>query len=271
MNRAIREPVVAGTFYPMDRSELSRQLDHLVAVDPERHQLLACVAPHAGYMYSGGVAGRLFGHLDLPRRVVVMGPNHTGMGADVSVAPHDQWQTPLGPQEVDRELAEALMARDPDAVGDGHAHWREHSIEVQLPFLRRRRPDIVILPIALKHISLDRCLQLAENLAVLAAGLDEPVGFVASSDMTHYRPDDVARDLDHHAISALLARNPEDLYETVHRMGISMCGVIPATVALAAANALGAGGAHLEAYSTSGETSGDYSSVVGYAGVCIHE
>ena len=270
MNPAVREPVVAGTFYPMDPSELSRQLDHLVAVAPQRHELLACVSPHAGYIYSGGVAGRLFGHLDVPRRVVVMGPNHTGMGSDVSVAPHDQWQTPLGPQEVDRELAEMLMARDAEAVGDAHAHSREHSVEVQLPFLKRRRPDISVLPIALKHLSLERCLQLGETLAALADELDEPVGFVASSDMTHYRPDDVARELDHQAIGALLARSPEDLYETVHRMSISMCGVIPATVALAAANALGATGAHLEAYSTSGDTSGDYSSVVGYAGVCIH-
>ncbi len=270
MNPAVREPAVAGTFYPVDPAELERRLDHLVAVEPQRHQLLACVSPHAGYIYSGDVAGRLFGHLDVPRRVVVMGPNHTGMGADVSVAPHDQWQTPLGPQPVDRELAEELMTRDPEAIGDANAHWREHSVEVQLPFLRRRRPDVSVLPIALKHLSLERCYRLGETLAALADELAEPLGIVASSDMTHYRPDDVARDLDHQAISALLARSPEDLYETVHRVGISMCGVIPATVALVAANLLGAVGAHLVAYSTSGDTSGDYSSVVGYAGVCVH-
>ena len=146
----------------------------------------------------------------------------------------------------------------------------EHSIEVQLPFIRRRRPDDEVLPVCVKHLDLERCLRLGAIIASVADGLDEPLGIVASSDMTHYRPDDVARDQDHRAIEAALSRSPEALYETVHREGITMCGVVPATIALAAANRMGATDAHLVAYATSGETSGDFSSVVGYAGICIH-
>jgi AmmeMemoRadiSam system protein B len=270
MSATVRETAVAGAFYPMVPEELQRQLDQLFTPDEPRHDLLACIAPHAGYVYSGGVAGKLFGHLDLPRRVVVMGPNHSGVGANVAVTPHEQWATPLGPETVDTDLAERLVRRYPEAEFDDQAHRREHSIEVQLPFLHRGRPDIRVLPVCLSHLGADDCLRLGEALADLIDELGEPVGIVASSDMTHYQPDSVAREQDRKAIDAALARDPGLLYETVHREGITMCGVIPATVAVAAANRLGATGAHLVAYATSGDTSGDYSAVVGYAGVCVH-
>jgi AmmeMemoRadiSam system protein B len=271
MSATIREPAVAGAFYPLDAAALHRQLDQLVPVESQRHRLLACVAPHAGYIYSGGVAGRLFGHLDLPRRVVVLGPNHTGAGPPIAVAPHSAWQTPDGRQEIDAGLARRLEDLNSSITPDASAHRREHSIEVLMPFLRRRRPDVVVLPICLKHLDLDRCLELGAVLARLSDELDEPLGIVASSDMTHFLPDDVARDQDHRAIEELLERRPERLYDVVHSRGISMCGVVPATVALAAANRMGATGCHLVDYATSGDTSGDFSSVVGYAGVCIHE
>ena len=271
MSATVREPSVAGAFYPMVAADLERQLNTLVATQAERHQLLACISPHAGYVYSGGVAGKLFGHLELPRRVVVLGPNHTGAGRAVAVAPHRQWTTPLGPQKVDRELAEHLVQHFPTAEFDDRAHWREHSIEVQLPFLMKRRSDIEVLPVCLQHLSAEQCLRLGAALAEVVAGAGEPVGIVASSDMTHYQPDEIARKLDQLAIDAALAREPRRLYDTVHREGITMCGVIPATVALEAANRLGATGAHLIAYTTSAETSGDYSAVVGYAGICVHQ
>jgi AmmeMemoRadiSam system protein B len=270
MSTQHRETVVAGAFYPMVPEDLGKELDRLVAVSEQRHELLACIAPHAGYVYSGAVAGKLFGHLDLPRRIVVLGPNHTGSGAAIAVAPHHQWATPLGPETVDRVLAQHLLTRFPEASLDDRAHGREHSIEVQLPFLHQRRSDIEILPVCVKHLDFETCVRLGEALADIIGELGEPVGIVASSDMTHYLPDSVARELDHKAIDAAVARDPALLYDTVHREGITMCGVIPATVALAAANRLGATGAHLVAYATSGDTSGDYSAVVGYAGICIH-
>jgi len=270
MDTSIRQTAVAGAFYPGGREELEVQLSSLVPDEAAHHELVACISPHAGYVYSGVVAGRLFAHLEVPKRVIILGPNHTGVGADVAVAPHDYWDTPLGRQPVDAALAHELVESDPVAEFDPGAHWREHSIEVQLPFLQRRRPDAEVLPICLKHLGLDACVALGLSLAEIIGGLDEPVGIVASSDMSHFQPDDLTRTLDHKAIDAALERDPEMLYETVHREGISMCGVIPATVALTAANALGAVGAHLVAYATSGDVNGDYSSVVGYAGVCVH-
>ncbi|MCU0303935.1 MAG: AmmeMemoRadiSam system protein B [Thermoanaerobaculales bacterium] len=270
MEPTVRPTAVAGAFYPGTRGGLELELASLVAETPARHELLACIAPHAGYVYSGGVAGRLFAHLDLPRRVIVLGPNHTGAGPRISVASHRSWQTPLGELAVDRELAGRLIAAVAEAEPDELAHRREHSIEVQLPFLARRRPDVEVLPVCLKHLDLAECLELGRALASLIADTGEAVGLVASSDMSHYQPDDVARSLDHLAIAAALERDPAALYDTVHRERITMCGVVPATVALTAANALGATGAHLVAYATSGEVSGDFSAVVGYAGVCIH-
>jgi len=243
MEATLREPAVAGTFYPGTAFALQKELDQLVEVQEDRHELLACIAPHAGYVYSGAVAGKLFGHLDIPRRVVVLGPNHTGAGAQVAVAPHERWRTPFGEQSLDTALARMLVDRFPAAVLDDNAHWREHSLEVQLPFLLTRNPDLELSALCLGHFS---------------------------SDMSHYLADDEARTLDRLAIDAALTLDPARLYETVHTEGITMCGVVPATVAIEAANRLGATAAHLVAYATSGDVSGDRSAVVGYAGICIH-
>jgi len=270
MNATERTAAVAGAFYPGTRRELERQLGSLVPDEPSRHDLLACISPHAGYVYSGGVAGRLFAHLRVPGTVIVLGPNHTGIGARVAVAPHLRWRTPLGIQVLDSELGNAVVDQVPMAEFDVKAHQREHSIEVQLPFLSRRRPDVQVLPICLQHLEFDECVEMGRALAELLRGFDEPAGIVASSDMSHYEPDEVARGHDRLAIDAVLRRDPRELYDTVERQRISMCGVIPATVALAAANLLGATGAHLVEYATSGDITGDRSSVVGYAGMCIH-
>jgi AmmeMemoRadiSam system protein B len=270
MDASIRPSVVAGSFYPGARGELERRLDDLVAEDRAAHDLLACVSPHAGYVYSGGVAGALFGHLRLPRRIIVLGPNHTGVGADVAVAPHASWSTPLGPQRIDVELARAFLDAVPQAQADDRAHGREHSIEVQLPFLMHRSKELMVLPVCLRHLRLGECLDLGGRIAALIEGIDEPVGIVASSDMTHYQPAEVARSQDRLAIDAVIARDPTELFQVVHGNAITMCGVIPATVAVAAANRLGATAAHLVAYATSGDVTGDNSAVVGYAGMCIH-
>lgn len=270
MNATERAAAVAGAFYPGSRRELEHELVSLIPEATVRHELLACVSPHAGYVYSGGVAGRLFAHLVIPKRVIVLGPNHTGAGARVAVAPHRRWRTPLGDQAVDTELASAVVEAVPMAEFDVRAHRREHSIEVQLPFLRSRRRRVEVLPICLGPLSLDECLDLGHALAMIIHELHEPVGIVASSDMSHFEPDDVTRARDRLAIDAVLRRDPRELFETVRREHISMCGVIPATVALAAANDLGAVDAHLVDYATSGEVSGDDSSVVGYAGICVH-
>ncbi len=198
------------------------------------------------------------------------GASGAAVGARVAVAPHSRWRSPLGDQAVDVELARLLVERFPDATFDENAHWREHSLEVQIPFLLARRPDVEFLPICLSHLSLDQCLDFGRALAQLINDLGEDVGLVASSDMSHYLEDEKARTLDRMAIDAALELDPKSLYETVHREGITMCGVVPATVVIEAANLLGASDAHLVAYATSGDVSGDRSSVVGYAGICVH-
>jgi AmmeMemoRadiSam system protein B len=271
METILREPAVAGSFYPGSGPALARELEQLVRVSEGRHDLLACIAPHAGYMYSGGVAGELYGHLEVPRRVIVLGPNHSGVGARVAVAPHRRWRTPLGEQPLDVELAAMVEEKLPNASFDQNAHWREHSLEVQLPFLLARQPEVEIVPICLGHLGLDECLNLGKSLADLVEDLGEDVGIVASSDMSHYLPDEQARTLDRVAIDAAVECDPKKLYKTVHREGITMCGVVPATVAIEAANRLGANNAHLVTYATSGDASGDRSAVVGYAGICVHK
>lgn len=271
METILREPAVAGAFYPGNPSELERELQQLVTVADDRHELLACIAPHAGYVYSGGVAGQLYGHLDLPQRVIVLGPNHTGVGAKIAIAPHQRWRMPSGEQPLDVELARMLAEQIPNASFDENAHWREHSLEVQIPFLLARRPDVRFVPVCLSHLGLDESLDLGRSLADLIDTLGEEVGLVASSDMSHYLEDGDARTLDRMAIDAAILRDPKTLYQTVHREGITMCGVVAATVVIEAANRLGATDAHLVAYATSGDVSGDRSSVVGYAGMCVHK
>ncbi len=266
---ALREPAVAGMFYPANGQALEGDLARYIVPDPHPHHLLGCIAPHAGYMYSGPVAGRLYGHLEIPARVIVLGPNHTGLGETVSVAPHQAWKTPLGVVPLDVELGRLVTEEYPAASLDATAHWREHSLEVQLPFLMARRPAVRVLPITFGHLSLPECLEAGAALARAIIRTGEPVGIVASSDMTHYEPDAVARKRDRVAIEAALSLDPSALYNEVRRHGITMCGVVPATVMLEASRHLGAGTAHLVDYATSGDTSGDRASVVGYAGICV--
>jgi AmmeMemoRadiSam system protein B len=208
-----REPAVAGAFYPGSESELQNQLQGLVSVQEMRHQLLACIAPHAGYIYSGSVAGTLFGHLDVPRRVVILGPNHTGMGGAMAVASHPKWRTPLGDVAVDLEFSRMLIESHQPAAFDDIAHRQEHSLEVQLPLLLARQPELQFVPICLGHLSLDDCLELGLSIARLISGIGKTVGIVASSDMSHYLPDGEARTQDRMAIDAALARDPEALYK----------------------------------------------------------
>jgi AmmeMemoRadiSam system protein B len=151
MGMTVRTPAVAGTFYPSAARDLERQVRELMADSEPQHDLLGCVSPHAGYVYSGRVAGKVFSQLRIPRRVIVLGPNHTGLGPNVAVAAHHAWQTPLGAVEVDRDLAQRLLEEYPHAEPDDRAHWREHSVEVQLPFLQVLRSDLTVLPVCVKH------------------------------------------------------------------------------------------------------------------------
>ncbi len=268
-----RPPAVAGRFYPDDAGELTRDVEKYLAAGREGGEpvrALALMAPHAGYMYSGGVAGQVFARVVVPERVVVMGPNHTGRGERVSVVPAGSYGLPGGAVPIDAELAAAILDEVPGARPDADAHRMEHSVEVEVPFLRALRPTVRFVPMVLAGLSEKDCIAVGEGLARAIARVGGDVLVVASSDMSHYLPDAEARRVDRIALDALLTGDAAALHRTVRERDISMCGVIPATAMLAYARAAAASGPpELVAYATSGDTSGDRSRVVGYAGVVV--
>ncbi len=266
----IRHPAVAGQFYPAHPDELARQVRATFRPLPVQAGVLGVVLPHAGYVYSGAVAGETLSRVEVPARVVVLGPNHTGMGSPIAVYPGGSWEMPGGEFPVDEAMVARLLEEMPGAEADPVAHRREHSLEVQLPFLQQRRGSPpLITPIVLSSLSAGICRTLGEALARAVQAAREPVLLVASSDMNHYESQDVTRDKDEEALREVLALSPDNLLAVTARRRISMCGVIPVAVMLHAALALGAEKAELVRHATSGEVSGDYGHVVGYAGVVV--
>ena len=307
MTSALRTPAVAGRFYPGQPDELLREVREYgapVATAGERGRIAAigCIAPHAGYIYSGGVAGAVYSRLEIPEHCVILCPNHTGKGRPLAVMANTTWQTPLGEVAADEDLGARLLRRFPALQEDSAAHRGEHAIEVQLPFLQTRQPRLNIVPIAVGTGDFDVLGGLGEALADAISdrqgedrrgedrqGADrqgagrqganrerdrEEDGkpatlIIASSDMNHYESDAVTRVKDHKAIERVLAMDARGLWEVVLNEDISMCGFGPTVVMLTAAKRLGATSARLVKYATSGEVSGDYESVVGYAGIIV--
>jgi len=269
----VRHPAVAGRFYPRDpddlRTEALGYLDQASIVSEARVRALGCIAPHAGYMYSGDVAGAVFGHVEIPERCIVLGPNHTGMGRALAIMSEGAWETPLGAVAIDGELADALKQRFPLLQDDAAAHRAEHAIEVELPFLKLRQPNLTFVPIAVGTAQFEPLEKLGQALAEVIAGQRDRVLIVASSDMNHYESDIITRTKDHRAIERILSLDPQGLYDVVTQQDISMCGFGPAVAMLTAARQLGAKSAELVKYATSGDVSGDRNMVVGYAGVAV--
>lgn len=267
----IRQPAVAGYFYPAEPGELGREVDAFLAPQKSAEKLraLGCVVPHAGYRYSGGVAGAVFARLDLPKRYVILCPRHYPQGAALAVYPDGEWVTPLGTVQVDGELAAALQREFPSLREDWVAHSEEHALEVQLPFLQRRVGEFRFVPIAIGPVRFDALAELGRAMARAIAALKEPVLIVASSDMNHYESDAVTRVKDRKAIERILALDARGLYDTVQHERISMCGVGPATAMLTAAGEMGATRAVEIQYATSADASGDKKRVVGYAGIVV--
>jgi AmmeMemoRadiSam system protein B len=230
---------------------------------------IGAIVPHAGYVYSGPVAGAVYARLEIPPTVMILCPNHTGRGAPAALDPSDSWRTPLGDVPVDRRLSERLSALAPSLRKDSEAHAREHSLEVQLPFLQVRRPDVRIVAVCLGAHDLDLCREVGEALARIRAEEEETPLVLASSDMNHYESREVGRAKDDLALARIEALDPEGLFATVLAEGVTMCGFLPATALLVAARAAGARSASVVARRDSGDETGDLSSVVGYAGVIV--
>lgn len=264
-----RQAVVAGSFYPDSAGEINRMMERFIDPGAEKRDAVAVVAPHAGYVYSGRVAGATYSQVNIPHRVIILAPNHTGMGARLSLYPGEAWHTPLGRVPVDRELNRFLKEGCDALEEDERAHLREHSAEVQVPFLQHLQPDLKISVIVIATQEFAILSALGSALAAAVKGAGEPVLVVASSDMTHFESQNVANKQDRLAISRIEAMDPKGLLGTVTAQKISMCGVAPVTAALIASHGLGAKSAKLVMYETSGDVTGDMSSVVGYAGVII--
>jgi AmmeMemoRadiSam system protein B len=274
MTSAVRTPAVAGRFYPGRAEELLREVRQYTSpveapIGTGRIAAIGCVAPHAGYIYSGGVAGAVYSRLEIPERCVILCPNHTGNGRALAVMANTTWQTPLGDVAADADLGARLLRRFPALQEDSAAHRAEHAIEVQLPFLQAQQPELNIVPIVIGTSDFDVLRGLGEALADVIADRDEKVLIIASSDMNHYESDAVTRVKDHKAIERVLALDARGLWEVVMNEDITMCGFGPTIVMLTAAKLLGATSATLVKYATSGEVSGDYESVVGYAGIIV--
>jgi MEMO1 family protein len=265
----VRPPAVAGRFYPGDGPGLERQVAQLMpAGRAERH--VAVMAPHAGYVYSGGVAGAVFADTEVPRRVVVLAPNHTGRGARGAIWTRGAFALPGASVPVDEELCARWISEAGGLLEeDREAHRFEHALEVELPFLRARQADLQITPAILGSLDGDECVEVGRALARAVEGLGEPVLVVASSDMSHYLPDDETRKIDQRALEPLLALDALALHDRVRDEDITMCGILPATAMVAYAVARGATRATLLRYATSGDAFGDRDRVVGYAGVVI--
>jgi MEMO1 family protein len=267
----IRTPAVAGRFYPEEPARLRETLDSfLVNGGPERKiRAKACLVPHAGYAYSGRVAGEVYRRIEIPARVILLGPRHFPRGAALAILSEGAWQTPLGMAAIDSVLAEKIARAFPLLIEDAAAHSGEHSLEVQLPFLQRLVPSVAFVPIVIGPVQWEHLEALGHALAGVVAAEREPVLLVASSDMNHYESDAVTRVKDRKAIDQVLALDPRKLYDTVRNENISMCGYGAAVAMLTAARELRATRAELLRYATSGEVNGDLQGVVGYAGIVI--
>lgn len=269
----VRRPAVAGRFYPGDpeelRAEVRGYLSQSSSEEQAAVQAIGCIAPHAGYMYSGHVAGAVFSRIRIPLRCVVMCPNHTGVGHALSIMSEGAWKTPLGEVEIDSQLANRLKERLPALQEDASAHRAEHATEVELPFLQMRQNDFRFVPIAVGTGRFEILEELGRALADVISRQDTSVLIVASSDMNHYESDQLTRVKDHRAIEKILTLDPHGLFDVVTQQDISMCGFGPAVAMLTAARQLGAKSAQLVKYATSGDVSGDRDMVVGYAGVVV--
>ncbi len=267
----VRPPAVAGRFYPADPSALSTAIDAFVDTSVDSEPALGVIAPHAGYVYSGAVAGAVYTRVRLPSRIIILCPNHTGLGVPLSIMRSAAWQTPLGSVDIDTEMADTLLKSNPELEEDFEAHRREHAIEVHLPFIQQCQHDdgTRFVPIAIGVSKWDVLERLGQSIAETIKKVG-PALIIASSDMNHYESDVITREKDAWAIAPILKLDARDLHDTVRRRNISMCGAGPAVAMIVASKILGATEAELVKYATSAEVSKDFDRVVGYAGVVVN-
>lgn len=266
-----RDPVVAGQFYPGTRETLIKELSAFFDPAAKKEDAIGVVSPHAGYIYSGAVAGSVFSAIKPKPVYIILGPNHTGLGRPFGISTCNSWKTPLGPVEIDKALAAEIKANCRYIEYDDLSHSAEHSIEVQLPFIQYRQKGFRFVPIVISGADLDVYRDIGRAIAksVKKLKMEKVVAVIASSDMTHYESAETAMKKDKIAIDAILKLDEAALLEEISRHDITMCGYAPAAIMIAASKELGAKSSRLVKYRTSGDATGDDSSVVGYAGIII--
>jgi AmmeMemoRadiSam system protein B len=263
----VRNPYVAGYFYPGTEPELREMIAKFTDKNAPKEEAIGLLVPHAGYQYSGMVTGATVSRIKFKDTFIIMGPTHSGMGRPFSVMASGAWKTPLGEVAVDEELAGKLIGVSRHLEEDYEAHREEHAVEVQLPFLQYFKTDVRIVPIIFAGAPIDTYKEIGRSIAETIKELKKEVVIMASGDMTHYEPQDTARDKDMKAVEAMLALDEDELTRRYRGLSISMCAYGPVACLIAAVKELGATGAELVKYQTSGDTTGDYAAVVGYAGV----
>jgi len=273
----IRKPAVSGMFYAGTASELEEQIEWCYKHElgpgaiPQVNskglrEIVAIVVPHAGYYYSGPVAAHAYKELaddGIFDTAVILGPNHTGYGYPVSLWLGASWSTPLGEVEINKELGQRLLGKVIKA--DETAHIHEHSIEVQLPWLQHLYKKVKIVPITM----LAQDIETARTVGKAISQAGDNLIIIASSDFTHYEPHSIAMEKDSSVIEAIVALDEEELYERCENLNCTMCGYGPVASAIVAAKEMKVKRASLLKYATSGDTSGDFSRVVGYASIVI--
>jgi AmmeMemoRadiSam system protein B len=265
----VRQPVVAGSFYPGNKNELIGALKTLLGEKLEKQRVLGAISPHAGYVYSGQVMGSVFSRIEVPDTVVILTPNHTGYGRPYSLWPEGSWHTPLGETAIDEELVGEILNSCDLIEKDKEAHVREHAAEVILPFLQYINPRVKIVVIVVQTSQLEDLEIIGKSIGQVLKKTSPSTLVVASSDMTHYESSESANQKDKSAIAEIVALREEGLYNVVRESNITMCGVCPVISMIVCSKERGAASAELIKYATGGDVSGDYEQVVGYAGVIV--
>lgn len=271
----VRQPVVAGRFYPGQKNILEHEIETCLREGKtnasDEKKTWAVMLPHAGYIFCGGVIGKTLAGRQLPPRLVVLCPNHTGRGRMLGVWPEGAWLTPLGPVAVDSALATELLQSDGGFEADTLSHLGEHSIEVLLPFLQKQTKNLSITPICVGTQNPAILENAGKALAkVLRLPQNSDAGIVISSDMNHYENEKNTFAKDELALAKVCSADPDGLLQVVNREKISMCGAGPMALALYAAKDMGGVEVELAAHGTSAKASGDYDHTVGYAGLRLY-
>jgi hypothetical protein len=265
----VRKPVVAGQFYPQDKETLKKMIEGFISKVSSKIDAKGVILPHAGYIYSGKVAVSVVSKILPKRRIIILGPNHTGFGERFSLLAQGNWPIPFKDISIDEELAEMILKKSDCIKEDYLAHKFEHSIEVELPILVYFFEDFKFVPMCCQLAEIDEYQKVAGEIFEAIKLYKQEIFFVASTDMSHYEPDPTARKKDRIALESILNFDEEDLIRKVKKENISMCGVAPVSIFINCMKKINAKKAEVVLYQTSGDTSGDYSSVVGYAGIVV--